>query len=107
MTGLLGLALLSAYGAATAVAGAASLRRGADSGLPRIQVAVFGLIGIAIAVAAILSRGHALGWIAGLGVLSLLSRVWNGTKMAGGVRPFHLVLFSGILALGTALAYIK
>jgi hypothetical protein len=107
MTGTLGLALLSAYGAVTAVAGVASLRRGNDGGLPRIQAAVFGLIGIAIAIAAILSRGHALVWIAGLGVLSLLSRVWNGTKMAGGARPSHLVLFGGILALGTALAYIK
>lgn len=106
MSGDLGLVILSAYGVVTAIGGVAALRRGHALGLSRIQAGVFGILGLAIAVIALVSWGQALIWIAGLASLSLLSRVWNGTTM-GGVRISHVVLFGGVLALGTVLTYIK
>jgi hypothetical protein len=104
MMSAIGLVILSAYGVVTAIGGVAALRQGHKLGISRIQAGVFGLLGVAIAVVALASRGHALIWIACLASLSLLSRVWNGTKM-GGVRASHIVLFGSVLALGTVLAF--
>lgn len=106
MIGDLGLVILCAYGVLTAMGSVAALRQSGDLGLSHIQAAVFGILGIGLAIVALASRGQAVGWIAALAALSLGSRIWNGRTM-GNIHPSHVVLFGGFLALGTALTYIK
>lgn len=104
---MIGVAILSLYGLVTTIGGIVALRNRGAVNIPRIQKAVFMLIGIAVIVVSILSLSGLLGmlWLILVSLASLLSRVWNGLAM-GRVHASHTIFFGSILALGIVLTQI-
>lgn len=110
---MIGVAVLTLYGLVTTISGIVALRRTGILDIPRIQVVVFILVGVAVIVVSMLSMLSMLSivdpvglfWLVVVSLASLLSRVWNGFAL-GRVHITHIVLFGSVLALGVALTQV-